>query len=103
MKLIQTLEDLISEEIHDQKHYAILAAELKESHPMLAQVLYNISTQEEGHANALHNEVVKIIEQHRKEHGEPPAAMIAVYDYLHKKHIEKAAEARRFQEVYKSS
>jgi hypothetical protein len=103
MKLIQTLEDLISEEIHDQKHYAIMAAELKESHPMLAQVLYNISTQEEGHAIALHNEVVKIIEQHRNEHGEPPVAMMAVYDYLHKKQIEKAAEAKRYQDVYKNS
>jgi rubrerythrin len=103
MKIIQKLSEQIEEEIHDQKHYAIWATELKETYPMLAQVLYNISVQEEGHATALHNEVVKIIEQHRKEHGEPPAAMLAVYDYLHKKQIEKAAEARRFQDVYKNS
>jgi sulfur relay (sulfurtransferase) DsrC/TusE family protein len=103
MKLIQKIEELIDEEIHDQKNYAKMATELKESHPMLAQVLYNISTQEEGHATALHNEVVKIIEQHRKEHGEPPAAMMAVYDYLHKKHIEKAVEAKRYQDVFKST
>ena len=79
-----------------------MASELKQDHPTLAQVLYNISTQEDGHQAALHNEVVKIIEEHRHTHGEPPAAMMAVYDYLHKKHIDKLAEARQYQDVYKS-
>ena len=102
MQIIKTIEELIEEEIHDQKHYAKLAAKVKPENPMLAQLLYNISTQEEGHAAALHNEVVKIIEQHRKEHGAPPPAMQAVYDYLHERHMEKAAEARHYQEVYKN-
>jgi hypothetical protein len=29
--------------------------------------------------------------------------MMAVYDYLHKKSIDKLAEARMYQDVYKSS
>lgn len=103
MKLIKRLEERIEEEIHDQKSYAKMAIELKDSHPALAQVLFNISVQEEGHAVALHGEVVKIIEQYRKEHGAPPATMLAVYDYLHERHIEKAAEAKHYQEVYKNS
>ena len=102
MQLISKLEDLIEEEIHDVKKYAKLAAELKKENPQLAQVLYNISVQEEGHQAALHAEVVKIIEQHRKTHGEPPAMMMAVYDYVHKKHVEAMAEARRYQDLYKS-
>ena len=101
MKLIQELEELIEEEVHDVKKYAKLAAELKDEYPMLAQVLYTLSTQEDNHQMALHAEVVKIIDQHRKMHGEPPAAMMAVYEYLHKKHIEKMAEARRYQEAYR--
>lgn len=28
--------------------------------------------------------------------------MMAVYDYIHKKHIEEMAEARRYQEEYHS-
>ena len=51
----------------------------------------------------LHNEVVKIIEQYRKERGAPPASMMAVYDYLHKQHIEKAAEAKRYQDAFKNA
>lgn len=101
MKIIEELEDAIDDEIHDIKKYAKMAIKLKADHPGLAQVLYTISTQEEAHKNMLHNEVVKIIEQHRSTNGAPPAEMMAVYDYVHKKHIEKAAEAKRYQEMYK--
>lgn len=102
MKLIRDLEELIDDEIHDVKKYAKMAAEVKHEHPALAQVLYNISMQEDGHQSAIHGEVVKIIEEYRKTHGEPPTAMAAVYDYLHKRSIDKLAEARRYQEVFKS-
>lgn len=103
MKLIRELEELIEDEIHDVKKYAKMAAELKQEHPALAQVLYTISTQEDSHQAAIHAEVVKIIENYRKSNGEPPATMLAVYDYIHKRHIEKMAEARRYQEVYKTT
>jgi hypothetical protein len=103
MKLIKYLEDAIEEEIEGVKGYAKKAAELKDEHPNLAQVLYNISVQEDAHQAALHNEAVKVIEDYRRNHGEPPAAMMAVYEYVHQKHIDALAEARRYQDVYKSS
>ena len=102
MKLIRDLEELIEDEIHDVKKYAKMAAEVKAEHPSLAQILYTISTQEDAHHAAIHSEVVKIIENHRKNHGEPPANMMAIYEYVHKRHIDKLAEARRYQEIYKS-
>ena len=103
MKLIKELEEQIEEEIHDIKKYAKMATELKDQHPGLAQTLFTIAVQEDGHQAAIHNEVVKLIEEHRKHHGEPPAAMMAVYDYLHKKSIDKLAEARMIQEMYKKA
>lgn len=103
MKLIRELEELIEDEISDIEKYAKMAAELKAQHPGLAQALYTISTQEDTHQAAIHTEVVKLIEEHRRSHGEPPAAMMAVYDYIHKRHIEKLAEARRYQDVYKNN
>lgn len=75
----------------------------KAEYPSLAQVFYTLSTQEDSHQAALHAEVVKLIEQHRRTKGEPPASMLAVYDYLHKQAIEKMAEVRRYQDIYKSS
>ena len=103
MKLIRDLEEMISEEIEGVRNYARMAAHVKDEHPGLAQTLYNISVQEDSHQAALHSEVVKIIEEHRRTHGEPPAAMMAVYDYMHKRHIDDLADARRYQDVYKSS
>jgi hypothetical protein len=101
MKIIKMLEELIEEEVHDVKKYAKLAVEYKDEHPALAQVFYNLSVQEDGHQAELHNEVVKIIEAHRRTHGEPPPAMMAVYEYVHQKHIDKLAEARTYQDMYK--
>ena len=103
MKLIKELEEKIEDEIHDVKEYAEMAIAVKAEHPALAQVLYNISVQEDAHQAAIHGEVVKLIEEHRRTHGAPPPAMMAVYEYVHKRHIEKLAEARRFQDVYKST
>ena len=101
MKIIKELEELIEDEIHDVKKYAKMAAEVKDEYPGLAQTLFSISTQEETHQAALHAEVVKIIENHRKTKGEPPATMMAVYEYIHNRHVEKMAEARRYQDVYR--
>lgn len=102
MKIISELEDLIEEEIGDVEKYAKMAAKVKDEYPSLAQMLYTISTQEETHQAALHTEAVKIVEEYKRTNGEPPAAMIAVYDFIHKRHIEKMANARRYQDLYKS-
>jgi len=103
MKLIKELEELIEDEIRDVKKYAKMAVELKDENPSLAQVLYTISTQEESHQASIHTEVVKIINEYKRTKGEPPAAMLAVYDFMHKRHIENMAEARRYQDMYRNS
>lgn len=102
MKLIKKLEELIDEEIHDVKKYAKMASEVKSEHPGLSRVFYDLSVQEDAHQAALHSEVVKIIEEYKRTHEEPPAAMMAVYEFIHERHIENLAEARRYQDMYKN-
>ena len=102
MKLIEKLSEKISEEIHDAKCYVKMAMEYRDEYPDMARTLYGISLEEMDHMSRLHNVVVDIIEKYRKTNGEPPAAMMAVYDYLHKKQIDKATEVKSMQDMYKA-
>ena len=103
MKVIRILSDKIHEEICDARSYAELAIEYKEEYPELARTLYNLSMQEMDHKTMLHNEATEIIKRYREQNGEPPADMMAVYDYLHKQQIEKALEVKTLQSMYKES
>ena len=42
------------------------------------------------------------LDEFKKAGNEPPASMMAVYEYLHERHIEKLAEARSYQDLYKT-
>ena len=101
MKIIQKLSEHIEDEIKDATCYAKMALEYKAEYPGLAETLYSLSIDEMGHMNSLHEEVVKLINAYKKEHGEPPAAMLAVYNYLHDRQIEQAKEAKTYQQMYK--
>lgn len=103
MKVIKVLSDKIAEEICDAKAYAKLAIEYKEERPELARTFYNLSMQEMDHMTVLHNSVTEIIKQYRETNGEPPADMMAVYDYLHKQQIDKSLEVKMLQTMYKES
>ena len=101
MKIIKRISDMIADELEGAEEYAKCAIKYKDDHPTLAKTFYDISTDEMRHVSLLHDEIVKLIETYRKEHGDPPAAMLAVYDYLHEKQIEEANEVRGYQAQYR--
>lgn len=101
MKIIKELTEMIEEELEGALSYAKEAVDLKESEPAIASTFYEIANQEMRHVEILHDRVAETIRKHREKHGEPPAPMMAVYEYLHKKHIENAAEVKRFLEMYR--
>lgn len=102
MKVIEWASERIEEEICDAKTYIEHASLYKQDYPKFADVLVRISNEEMNHMILLHNEVVDIIADYRKTKGEPPAEMLAVYNYLHKKQIDKSAEVKAMQTMYKS-
>ena len=101
MKAIKMLSERIEEEIDDARWYAKNALKYKAEHRAMADVLYTISTEEMKHMQMLHGAVTELIDQYRREQGEPPSDMMAIYNYLHERHIEKAAEVSALQALYR--
>jgi len=103
MKIIEKLSDYIEEEIEDSEKYVDCALKYKEDNPMLAKVFYDLSMGEMGHVTALHDEVVRAINEYRNTNGEPPADMKARYDYLHERHVDDANYVKLKQMQYKNN
>ena len=101
MKDIEQLSDKIEDELNDAEEYVRLALEKKELDKPTADTYLVLSAEEMKHANMLHDRVVAKIEEYRKAHGDPPADMMARYEYLHKKHIKHATNIKLMQAMYK--
>ena len=101
MRIIQRLCEMIEEEISDSEKYIDCAEKVADDYPKLAETFYKLSLAEMDHMKFLHTEVTEIIANYRKEKGEPPEGMLAVYNYLHQKSIDHAAEVKMKQTMYK--
>lgn len=102
MKIIKCLSQKIEEEMDDASAYIDLAMKWKAEEPDTADLFYELSLEEMGHMEKLHNEVVELIEEYRKQHGEPPKEMMILYEYLHEMHIKTATQIKVKQGMYKA-
>ena len=103
MKIIKGLSEKIEDELQDAADYIDLAMRWKQDEPETAELFYELSTEEMGHMEKLHKEVSELIEEYRKEHGDPPKEMMTLYDYLHEKHIATATQIRIKQGIFKGA
>lgn len=101
MTEIKLLMEHIEDELDDACTYAKLALEYKSTDPEMAQIFYKLSQEEMTHMELLHNSVAKHIDTYKREHGEAPADMKAIYEYLHKRDIERAEKVTNLQSMYK--
>lgn len=101
MKIIEHLSDLINEEIDGACNYAKLALKYKDERPQLAQTFYSLTVDEMKHIDILHDEVVKIINEHKATGAEVPVEMQAVYDYVHQKQIDRVHGIKLYMDQYK--
>ena len=101
MRIIKCLTDRIKDEIRDAEEYIDLAIKWKDEDPDTADVFAELSEEEIGHMEKLHEAVTKKIEEYREEHGDPPAIMVELYDELHKKQIENTMRVKVKQAMYK--
>lgn len=101
MKEMKLLMEHIEDELNDACTYAELALEYKSTDPELSSLFYKLSGEEVTHMEALHRAVVLRIDAYKREKGSPPADMLAVYEYLHKRDIQKAEKVAVLQNLYK--
>lgn len=101
MKKIEKLSNKIEAEIDAAHEYAKCALEAKEDDPAIAETYYKIAVNRLDDMGALHDQVVSVITEYKKEHGDLPEAMKILYNILHKKHIESAAAVKGMLALYK--
>ena len=101
MRIIKELVEEIKEELEGAGEYAEKAVRYKGTDDGTASMYAEMAQQELGHVDRLHSKVQDIIKKHRAEKGEPPAAMIAVWEWEHKEMIKNAAEVRAMIEMAK--
>lgn len=102
MKIIKCLSQQIEDEMEDADKYIDLAMKWKADEPETADLFYELSLEEMGHMEKLHDEVVELINKYRNEHGEPPKEMMILYEYLHEMHIRTATQIKVKQGMYKA-
>ena len=76
------------------------AIEYKEMYPVAAKAFYTKSIQLMDGLTGMHEAVVTLIKNYRADNGEPPAPMLAIYNYMHERHMNQAALIKNLQEVY---
>lgn len=100
MKIIKCLSEDIEATLDAAEDSIKKAMMYKEEYPSAARALYNKSIVLMDSIKLEHDAVVALIEGYRKENGNPPESMMAVYDYVHERQINKSAAIKVLQEMY---
>lgn len=103
MRLIKQLCEMIEDELEGAELYAKKALKCKDDRSPLAKMFYSLATEEMDHISRLHTAVVDEIEEYKEKKGEPPVEMMALYNYMHEKHIDHATKIKTMLEMYKES
>ena len=103
MKIIQEISDKIDKEIDNAECYALDALRYKEEKPILSETSLRLAKQRLSDINILHAQVVSVIDEYKKDKGEPPEAMKILYDILHRKHIERVAAIKGMLSLYEET
>ena len=102
MQRIKQQCDHSKEEIEDAHEYIRQAQDIVEEDPDTADMYCELAGEELKHMEMLHGQVVKKINEWRKETGqELPEKMQARYDILHQIHTEDTKKVRLMIQLYK--
>ena len=100
MKEIKEISEFIEETLEEAEKYSDYAIKYGDLNKNLADMYHRLSEEHLKFVDTLHDQGVKLIEEYAAK-SPIPSDMKAVYEYLHKKHIDKFNEIKTKQTNYK--
>lgn len=100
MKIIECMSDDIEATLDMAEDNVKAAIAYKEEYPVAAKSFYAKSILLMDSIKSQHDAIVTLIEAYRKDKGEPPSPMMAIYNHTHKRQIDQAASIRVLQDMY---
>lgn len=100
MQVIKCLSENIEATLNAAEKNIKKAVEFKNDFPIASKAFYNQSVTLMDSIKMQHDAIVALIEGYRKEKGEPPAPMMAIYNYMHERQINQAAAIKTLQDMY---
>ena len=101
MKILKDLIQKADDTLEEIEWYAEKAHHLRSEHKSLADVYIKIAEMHITIYNMLHEKMVMLIEEEKKKGVQPPAAMMAIWEYEHEKLVREFAEVKYLIEEYK--
>ena len=103
MKIISDIVKDMIEEVCDAKRRIERAMEFKPLYPSIARREGEIAEQELVHAEKDHKSVTELIEDFKKDKGDPPEYMMEFWKEKHEKFMEKYAHVKYMIEMFNKS
>ena len=101
MKCMEMIMEDMADEVEGAEHYAELAVKYKDHDHDLAEMYYNMSKQEAGHAENLYAQGHRIMCKIKENDPEDYKKMLWAWEWEHGKTMEELGEARVLQEMYR--
>lgn len=103
MKVLKHLIEKADDTLEEVEWYAEKALHYKTEHKQLADVYNKIADMHIQIYDMLHKQMVELIDEHKRMGHNPPAEMLAIWEYEHEKLIEEFSEAKVMVDEYKKS
>ena len=100
MKIIECLSEDIEATMDMAEENIKKAIMYKTDYPAAAKSFYTKSITLMDTIKGQHDAVVALIEGYKKDKGEPPAPMLAIYNYMHGRHINQSVAIKNLQDMY---
>lgn len=103
MKILSDLISKAHDTMEEVEWYAEKALHYKQDHKSTADAYNKIADMHITIYDMLHKEMVSLIDEHKRMGHNPPAEMLAIWNYEHERLIKEFAEAKTMVDEYKKS